>query len=440
MKQNLLRYLFSFFAVVFICGFSISCGGSDDDDHDLIDGGEKQTNIRLVSIDGQQLIYDDAGNMTSIKTSRWGNVMLNITTTLDGSYLSRFSEEGENFSVSWSNSNPSSMSGHGFKSVATYGESCNSAALCMAFNLYAMMYGDAYKTHILGVLYGYSLKGKFGKNANKLATHVEYHEADDDEYDDMICDYKFDKDQNGLVTLITMKIKTNSYKHGELKSSKEKTQTINLVWDIISNNDNSSNEEAKLPDTTPSGVTAVDLGLSVKWANCNVGASRPEEYGNYYAWGDINKKISEDCNPYNYRENICATDYDVAHVKWGGDWRMPSKADIDELCNKCNSVWTTQNGVYGMLITGPNKNTIFLPAAGCFSDKYYNSNNHQNYPTGVYSDGESGYYWSGSPSPDGSTQRSALVFSKKNPWISSALFSPIRSGASIRPVYGKLNK
>ena len=439
MKQNLLRNFLPFLAIILFCGCLFSCGGSDDDNNDLPDAGEKQTNMRLVSIDGQQLIYDDAGNMTSIKTSRWGNVMLNITTTLDDSYLSRFSEDGENFSVSWSNNNPSSMSGYGFKSVATYGESCNSAALCMAFNLYAMMYGNAYKTHILGVLYGYSLNGKFGKNANKLATHVEYHETDDDEYDDMICDYKFDKDQNGLVTLITMKIKTNSYKHGELKSSKEKTQTINLVWDIIPNNDNNSNEETKLPNTTPNGVTAVDLGLSVKWANCNVGASKPEEYGDYYAWGDINKKISEECNPYNYRENICATDYDVAHVKWGGDWRMPSKADIDELCNKCSSVWTTQNGVNGMLITGPNKNTIFLPAAGHFSNNYYNSNNHKNYPSGVYYDGEMGDYWSGSYSGGDIGPRWALVFSKKNPWISCPLASPISYGYSIRPVYGKWN-
>ncbi len=146
-------------------------------------------------------------------------------------------------------------------------------------------------------------------------------------------------------------------------------------------------------------VHAVDLGLSVKWACCNVGASVPEGYGGYYAWGETEEKSDYDWDTYKYYidtngdgykdtwqnigSNISGTSYDVAHVKWGGSWRMPTVDEIKELCEKCSWEWTTVNGVNGQKVTGPNGNSIFLPAAG------------YRYGTSLYYAGSYGYYWSG---------------------------------------------
>lgn len=122
---------------------------------------------------------------------------------------------------------------------------------------------------------------------------------------------------------------------------------------------------------------AIDLGLpsGTKWASWNVGASKPEEYGGYYAWGETEEKEVYDWSTYTHcdgsawtchhiGDDIAGTQYDVAHVKWGGSWRMPTSAQQDELRENCTRTWTQQNGVIGTLVTGPNGNTIFLPAAG----------------------------------------------------------------------------
>ena len=131
---------------------------------------------------------------------------------------------------------------------------------------------------------------------------------------------------------------------------------------------------------------AVDLGLSVKWALCNVGASRAEESGGYYAWGETEEK--EDYSWYNYKwcngsstslikyctdsyygvmdnKDVLAAEDDVASVKWGGRWRMPTTREQRELLDNCVWKWTTQNGVRGYKVTSKsNGNSIFLPAAG----------------------------------------------------------------------------
>lgn len=149
---------------------------------------------------------------------------------------------------------------------------------------------------------------------------------------------------------------------------------------------------------------AVDLGLSVKWASWNVGATAPEEYGGYYAWGETEVKDNYDwstykwCNgdSYSMTKYCIDSDYgtvdnktmldsedDVAYVKWGGAWRMPTFAEFEELRNNCSLEWTTVNGVNGFTISG-NGNSIFLPAAGeCLR-------------TEVGGRGSVGYYWSGS--------------------------------------------
>ena len=147
----------------------------------------------------------------------------------------------------------------------------------------------------------------------------------------------------------------------------------------------------------PKGVEAVDLGLpsGTRWASCNLGATKPEEYGEYYAWGETEMK--EIYNPesykfytnynYDYLGEIGGTHNDVAHVRWSGKWRMPTNSEVKELVEKCKYEWTTLNGVKGGKFTGPNGNSIFLPAAG---DHWYEHLNDA---------GSIGYYWSSTQAP-----------------------------------------
>lgn len=120
----------------------------------------------------------------------------------------------------------------------------------------------------------------------------------------------------------------------------------------------------------------IDLGMpsGTLWACCNVGATTPEDYGGYYAWGEKEEKYEYNWETYQYgsvEENcqflgsdIAGTQYDVAHEKWGSSWVMPSEKQINELRFKCDYEWTTFRGVNGCKFTGPNGGCIFLPAAG----------------------------------------------------------------------------
>lgn len=137
------------------------------------------------------------------------------------------------------------------------------------------------------------------------------------------------------------------------------------------------------------GHDYVDLGLSVKWATCNVGADSPEEYGDYYAWGETSTKSSyTEKNSKAYGKNIDDIKgnsyYDVARANWGGKWRMPTKKEIQELKEKCTWTWTAIGSHSGYKVTGPSGKSIFLPAAGLRdkSLKYAN---------------ERGYYLSSTP-------------------------------------------
>ena len=131
---------------------------------------------------------------------------------------------------------------------------------------------------------------------------------------------------------------------------------------------------------------AIDLGLSVKWANMNVGAESPEDYGDYFAWGETSTKSTYELSTYKWWNNtfVALTKYctdntygtvdrktvleiadDVATVNWGSNWRMPTSEEQNELRENCTWTWTTQNGVNGYKVTSKrNGNFIFLPAAG----------------------------------------------------------------------------
>lgn len=139
------------------------------------------------------------------------------------------------------------------------------------------------------------------------------------------------------------------------------------------------------------GHDAVDLGLpsGVKWATCNVGASSPSDYGNYFAWGETSTKDTytpKNCRIYGVKiDNIAGlSTFDVARAKWGSSWRLPTEAEMQELVNKCRWLWTTNGGQEGYKVTGPNGNSIFLPAAGNRNRSLLNSV------------GQLGNYWTGS--------------------------------------------
>lgn len=117
---------------------------------------------------------------------------------------------------------------------------------------------------------------------------------------------------------------------------------------------------------------AVDLGLSVLWASCNVGATSPEQYGDKFAWGETETKSKFKKDNYLYYDsssesymdigsNIGGTDYDVAHVKWGNNWRMPTYEELKELRKECTWQWSNLNGINGWVVIGKNGNSIFFP-------------------------------------------------------------------------------
>jgi hypothetical protein len=143
--------------------------------------------------------------------------------------------------------------------------------------------------------------------------------------------------------------------------------------------------EPEESENTENGHEYVDLGLSVKWATCNVGATKPEEYGDYFAWGEVEPKEVYEWSTYkwcngsdNTQTKYCTNrsygtvdnktqldkEDDAASVNWGGAWRMPTEEEIDELRTDCTWEVDTLNGVAGLILTGPNGNNIFIPASG----------------------------------------------------------------------------
>lgn len=146
----------------------------------------------------------------------------------------------------------------------------------------------------------------------------------------------------------------------------------------------SCEQKVDLPTSgSHSGHDYVDLGLSVQWATCNVGADSPVEYGDYFAWGETETKkaFSEETYTFILSPDVLTRRYDAATANWGEGWRMPSKQEANELCEECTFVRKKINGVAGLLITGPNGNSIFLPANG------------QKYDYDVEGAKVEGYYW-----------------------------------------------
>lgn len=176
--------------------------------------------------------------------------------------------------------------------------------------------------------------------------------------------------------------------------------TVNFHEDLIESIDFSE----KTPDPTLTAGEAVDLGLSVMWASCNLGAESPTMFGNKYAWGETQPKSSYTASNYAYNNSgvytdigsdISGTEYDAATANLGGGWKMPTRANFSELNSKCTWEWTSIEGQIGYKVTGPNGNSIFLPGVGtgtlaatCFWSSIESStSNHQNaYEAYFYSD------------------------------------------------------
>ena len=169
-----------------------------------------------------------------------------------------------------------------------------------------------------------------------------------------------------------------------------------FVYDIIEKKEREAEQEKQAfynrTHGSKSGHDWVDLGLptGIKWSTCNVGASSPEDYGYYFAWGETREKSSYDeDNSVTFGKDFSDikgdSRYDAAKANWGGSWRLPTIEEIEELEVNCTWSWTTQGGKKGYKVTGPNGNSIFLPAAGW------------RYGTTLYDTGEYGYYWSSTP-------------------------------------------
>lgn len=218
-----------------------------------------------------------------------------------------------------------------------------------------------------------------------------------------------------------------------------------IVGVMASNGDDIPNDA-----TAPEGVVAVDLGLpsGTMWANMNVGAEHPEDYGLFFAWGETTGYGTDTSDGYTFDwagYKWCAGSYfdivkyctkrdygikddkivlelddDAAHVNWGGDWRMPTYEEMKELLDYTTNEPTTLNGVDGIKFTSNvNGNSIFLPVAG------YRENNN------LFYSGFKGYYWT-STLVEGSPKWAYALFTNK---LGSECYGYYRTnGQSIRPV------
>ena len=210
---------------------------------------------------------------------------------------------------------------------------------------------------------------------------------------------------------------------------------------------------------------AIDLGLpsGTRWASYNLGATKPEEYGGYYAWGETQTKTTYTSGNYKWHylslyftkycthpdwgwqgftdgKNKLDPEDDAARARWGAPWRIPTPTEIDELCKKCKWDWTQLNGVDGWLVTGPNGNNIFLPAAGQNASSYLGTYGYYwsdqtdgtNIPDIMYNQPQAAYYLGFSSTRWGlyTENMTSYGYDSSYPWPAWR-----HSGCSIRPVY-----
>ena len=254
-----------------------------------------------------------------------------------------------------------------------------------------------------------------------------------------------------LIGQHEIKLTKDGYvEHSELVTiAKNKREQIKISLNAINN-------MSIVPQqlTTPSivfdvsgsynGHDYVDLGLpsGTLWATCNIGASSPENCGNYFAWGEVGAKAIYNWNTYKYCYGIQyhLTKYcnngkdgrvdnltelqsidDAASVNWGNGWCMPNKSQWKELKDNTTCTWITKNGMSGMLFTAKNGKSVFLPASG-----YQLESN-------IYDTGSEGYYWSDSISTDSNSTHGQCFRFDSNYYYNTSMVTRI-NGLSVRPV------
>lgn len=240
-----------------------------------------------------------------------------------------------------------------------------------------------------------------------------------------------------IILLFTISVLSSTLSFGQKKYEMvvEKTDGTESVFnteDVARTyfRERNGGDDTSCPDSNHPHL--IDLGLpsGTKWACCNVGAKKPEEFGGYYAWGDTEEKSWYDWSTYIYCDgsldsfhdlgsDISGTKYDVAHVKWGGSWVMPSHEQQLELLNNCTSTWTKVNDVNGRKFTSMiNGKTIFLPAAG-------------NHIKGELCNVLYGFYWAAKQGPGNSYYAFCIAFRPGEIWWDHIDRSV---GQSVRPV------
>ena len=197
------------------------------------------------------------------------------------------------------------------------------------------------------------------------------------------------------------------------------------------------------PPQTDDGHECVDLGLpsGTLWATMNVGANNPEDYGDYFAWGETDPKQRYEWGTYKFGTSMALTKYctesdfgtidnltelepadDAATVNWGPAWRMPSIEQMNELVTECDWLWQTVNGVNGYMLTSKhNGNKLFLPAAGCHME------------SSIYGAGVDGAYWSRSLETTFPCDAGYLVLHSSGYVYYCAIYDRY-FGQSVRPV------
>ena len=250
-----------------------------------------------------------------------------------------------------------------------------------------------------------------------------------------VVNYFLSTDKSGITNFDVTAADVN--KDGGITMA-DANQIVNMFLGI-----GNDSHETETPDTKQ----AIDLGLSVKWATCNVGASEPWDYGDYFAWGETAGYAAGtthvfDWSSYKYRTNSFITKYvfswvdntvyndypvllpedDAAVVNWGGTWRMPTEEELKDLWTKCQWTWqpagnTKYNGVAGYEVTGTNGNSIFIPHAG-----YYDGEKKDNWTI----------LWSSTLYPANDETAWILWFSSGT--TSCSNYADRYLGVSVRPV------
>lgn len=221
---------------------------------------------------------------------------------------------------------------------------------------------------------------------------------------------------------------------GQIRRPSERS-TQRSSQDTLLRSTKSSVVKISEPNGYVNGHGYVDLGLSsgIKWATCNVGASSPEEFGNYYAWGETATKA--EYNNLNTRvyekglEDISANpEYDAACVNWCSPWRVPTKENFNELINSCKWRKVKYNNIVGCIVIGPNGKSIFFPFGSMFIDRGLSD-----------ADRNSGNYWTSTSYNDEYFASAWFVYIKsEGPTMFWGNYMYRRGlGLNIRPVCDK---